>query len=164
MSWDELVERQHAVDQEDLVVGARERPLHEPTQLHRHRRLELEPDDRAAPAALEHGLELAHQIFRLFLDLDLGVADDAEGALPLDRIAGKQPGDEQADHLLERDHAGGGCSFGARQADEAIDLVRHADERVHRLAVARARELERDGEAEIGNERERMRRDRWRAA
>ncbi len=37
-------------------------------------------------------------------------------------------------------------------------LLRHADERVHRLAVARARELQRDREAEIGNERERMRR------
>ena len=60
--------------------------------------------------------------------------------------------------LLERDdarHAG----FGAlRQADEALDLVRHADQRVHRLAVAGARKLQRDGEAEIGNERERMRR------
>src|SRR4029450_13934580 len=44
------------------------------------------------------------------------------------------------------------------QAHEPVDLVRHADERVHRLAVARARQLQRDGEAEIGNERERMRR------
>ncbi len=41
---------------------------------------------------------------------------------------------------------------------EALDLVRHADQRVHRLAVAGARELQRQREAEIGNERERMRR------
>ena len=46
----------------------------------------------------------------------------------------------------------------ARQLDEALDLLRHADERVHRLAVARACELQRDRETEIGNERERMRR------
>ena len=45
-----------------------------------------------------------------------------------------------------------------RQPDEALDLVRHADQRVHRLAVAGAGELQRDGEAEIGDERERMRR------
>src|SRR5262249_40991410 len=61
-------------------------------------------------------------------------------------------------HLLERDHPGGGRSLGTRQADEAVDLVRHADERIHRLAVARAREVERDGEAEIGNEWKWMRR------
>ena len=45
---------------------------------------------RAAPAALERGLEQAHQVLGLFLDLDLGVADDAEGALPLHRVARKQ--------------------------------------------------------------------------
>ena len=154
----ELVERQHAVDQEHLVVGAGKRPLHESAQLRRHGGFELEADHRSAPAALEHRLELAHEILGLFLDLDLGVADDAEGALPLDRIAGKQASDEQPDHLFERDHAGGGRSLGARQTHEAVDLVRHADERVHRLAVARARKLQRNGEAEIGNERERMRR------
>ena len=44
------------------------------------------------------------------------------------------------------------------QADEALDLLRHANERVHRLAVLDARQLHRHGEAEIGNERERMRR------
>ncbi len=68
------------------------RALHEAAQLRRHRRLELEPDDRAAPAALEHRLELAHQILGLFLDLDLGVADDAEGALPLHRVTRETAG------------------------------------------------------------------------
>src|SRR6185437_3684831 len=45
-----------------------------------------------------------------------------------------------------------------RQADEALDLLRHADQGVHRLAVALAGEMQRDRETEIGNERERMRR------
>ena len=40
----QLVERQHAVDQKHLVVGDRERALHEAPQLRRHRRLDLEPD------------------------------------------------------------------------------------------------------------------------
>src|SRR5262245_57311194 len=154
----QFVERQHAVNQENLVVRASQRPLYESTQFHRHGRFELEADDRSAPSALEDRLELAHQIFGLLLDLDLGIANDAEGALPLDHIAREKAGNEKTDHLFERDHAGGGRSLGTWQADEAVDLVRHADERIHRLAVARARELERDGEAEIGNERERMRR------
>ena len=140
----QLVERQHAVDEENLVVAARQRALHETAQLRRHRRFELETDDRSAPAALEHRLELAHQVLGLFLDLDLGVADDAEGALPLDRIAGKQPADEQTRHLLERDDPHRRCAVRARQADEALDLVGNADQRVHRLAVAHACQLERD--------------------
>src|SRR5258707_11872985 len=153
----QFVEREHAVDQENLVIGAGHRPLHEPTQLHRHGGFELESDDRSAPSALEDRLELAHQIFRLFLDLDLGIANDAEGALPLDRVTGEKAGDEKPDQLFERDRSDNRRSLGTRQADEAVDLVRHTDERVHRLAVARARKVERDGEAEVGNERKWMR-------
>ena len=59
-------------------------------QLVRHRRVDLEPDHRAAPAALEHGLELAHEVFGLFLDFDVGVADDPESALPLHGVAREQ--------------------------------------------------------------------------
>ena len=153
----QLVEREHAVNHEHLVIAASERALNEAPQLRRHRGVDFEPDDRTAPAALEHGLELAHQVFGFFLDLDLAVADDAEGALPFDRIAGKQPADEQAGQLLERNHPDGRASIGVRQADEAIDLAGNADERIHRPAVARAGKLQRDGEAEIGNERERVR-------
>ena len=46
-------------------------------------------------------------------------------------------------------------SAGLRQPHEPLDAVRHADERVHRLAVLGAGKLQRDREAEIGNERER---------
>ena len=42
--------------------------------------------------------------------------------------------------------------------DEAVDLAGDADQRIHRLAIAHARKLQRDGEAEVGDERERMRR------
>ena len=156
VSCDEIVERQHAVDQEHLVVGDGERALHEIAQFGRHRRVHLEPDHRAAAALLQRRLEQAHQIFRLFLDFHFRVADDAEGALPLHRVAGEQPADEQAGRALQRDDAH--LVAAARQADEAVDLLRHADERVHRLAVLHARELQRQREAEIGNERERMRR------
>src|SRR5262245_31618519 len=135
----QLVERQHAIHEKDLVVAATKRALHEFSQLRRHGSFELEPDDRSAPAPLEHRLELAHEILSLFLDLDLGVADDTEGALPLDRIARKQPADEQARRLLERDDPRRGGAVRARQPDEALDLIGNADQRIHRLAVARAR-------------------------
>ena len=153
----QLVERQHAVDQEHLVVRDAERALHEGAQLRRHRGIDLEPDHRAAAAALQRGLEQPHQILGLFLDFDVGVADDAEAALPLHGVAGEQPADEQAGRLLQRDEALA-AALRVRQADEAVERARHADQRVHAAPVARARELQRDGEAEIGNERERMRR------
>ena len=121
-----------------------ERALHEAPQLRRHRGFDLEPDHRAAAAALEHGLEQPHQILGLFLDFDFGVADDAERALPLDRVAGKQPADEQAGRLLERDEARPRRRPPLGRRMKRSILLRHADQRVHRLAVADARELQRD--------------------
>jgi hypothetical protein len=154
-----FVERQHAVDLEDsAVVGDAERALHEALQFERHRRFDVEPDHRAAAAALERGLEQPHQVFGLFEDFHFGVADDAEGADALHRIAGKQLADEKAGGTLERDQPHLPALAGRRQPNETLDAVRHADEGVHRLAVLGARQLQGDGEAEIGNERERMRR------
>ena len=151
-----LREREHAVDHEHLVLGHRRAPAaRSGADPSRHRRVELEPDDRAAPAALEHGLERAHQVFGFFLDFQVGIPDHAEGALPLDRIARKQLGDEQRGDLLQRDQARGAVRRRG-QADEAVDLLRKADQRVHRFPVAGAHEMERQGEAEIGNEREGM--------
>ena len=153
----QLVHRQHAVDQEHLVVGGGQRALHERAQLFRHRRLDLEADHRSATAAFQRGLEHAHQVFRLFLDFEFGVADDAESALALHGVAGEQPADEQARGLLQR-HQPHRLVLARRQADEAVDLAGHADQRVHRLAVGDARKLQRDRKAEVRDERERMRR------
>ena len=66
----QLVHRQHAVDQEHLVVGGGKRLLHEAAQLFRHLGFHLEPDHRSAPPPLQRGLEQADQIFRLFLDFE----------------------------------------------------------------------------------------------
>src|SRR6516165_11820839 len=102
----ELIEGQHPVDEKNLIVRAGERALHEDLQVRRHCRLELEADHRSAAAPLEHRLELAHEILCFLLDLDLGIADDPECPLPLDRIARKQSSDEKASCLLKRDDAG----------------------------------------------------------
>ena len=153
----QFVHRQHAVDQQHLVVGGGQRALHEGAQLFRHRGFDLEPDHRPAPPPLQRGLEQPHQIFGLFLDFQFGVADDAERALALDDVAGEQPADEQAGGLLQRDQPHRAVLAGG-QPDEAVDLAGHADQRVHRLAVGDPRQLQRDGEAEARDERERMRR------
>ena len=151
----QLVHGEHAVDQQHLVVSGRERPLHEGAQLFRHVGFDLEPDHRSVPPPLQRGLEQAHQVLGLFLDLEFGVADDAEGALTFDGIAGKQSADEEAGCLFERDQAHHPI-LARGKADEAVDLAGHADQRVHRLAVGDARKLQRHGEAEARNEREGM--------
>ena len=91
----------------------------------RHRRFELEADHVAAAAALQRRLVRAHQIFGFFLDLDVTVAQHAEGALALDVEAGEQLGDEQADDGLEPDEAQLlVLGIVAAEADEALELAR----------------------------------------
>src|SRR5262249_15454091 len=102
-------------------------------------------------------LEQTHQILGFLLELDVAVADDAEAALPLYGVSGEELPDEQAGRILERDQPLP-AAVRIGQADETVDLHWHADQSVHAAAVADARELQRDAEAEIGNERERMRR------
>ena len=153
----QLVHGEHAIDQQHLVVGGGERALHERAQFLRHRRLDLQPDHRSAAPAFQRGLEQTNQIFRLFLDFQFGVPDDAERALPLHGIAGKQPADEQAGGLFQRDQPHRAV-LACGQADETVDPAGHADQRIHRLAVGNARQMQRHGKAEAGDERERMRR------
>ena len=152
-----LAQRQHAFDHEHLVVSHGERALHKAPKLGGHCRFHFEADHRAAAAALQRALEQAHQVFRLFFHFDVGIADHAERALALHGVAGEQPRDEQAARLFER-HDPRRPAFGDREADEALDFLRHADQRVHRLAVFGAMELEGDRKAEVRDERERMRR------
>ena len=153
-----FIEREHAVDAEHAVVGGVERGLHEAPQFHRHGRFDVEPDDGAAPAPLERGFEHPHQVFGFFEDFDFGVADDAKRTDALHGVAGKQLADEQARGCLDRDQPHFAAVAAVRQPHETLDAVRHADQRIHRLAVLGARKLQRDREAKVGNERERMRR------
>ena len=145
----EVVQGEHAVDHEDLVAGDGERRGDQRAQILRHRRLELEPDHRAAAAAFQRALEEAHEVLGLFLDLDVRVADDAERPLPLDHVAGEEPGDEQRDRLVEADEAVDARVAG--KPDEAVEGHRHAHQRGHPLprrfaAQARARRSGRDWE------------------
>ena len=92
----QVVDAEHARHDVHLVVGDRERPLHQEAQRFRHAVLDLEPDHRAAPALLQRPLEEADEVLRLFLDFDVRVADEAERALAAHLVAGEEPRDEQA--------------------------------------------------------------------
>src|SRR5262245_22508432 len=78
----DVVEREKAVDPEDLIVGDRQRALHETAQLWRHCRAELEPDHRSASALFQRRFEQSHEVLGLFLDFHFGVAHGAECSLP----------------------------------------------------------------------------------
>ena len=70
-----------------------------------HAGIDREMDDRTAAAPFQRRLVHAHEVLGLFLELDVGVSDQAEQALAADREAREDPLQEQADHLLEHDEA-----------------------------------------------------------
>src|SRR5207244_1312812 len=92
----------------------------------------------------------------LFLDLDIAVAHDPEHARAADDMAWEEPGQVHFDQLLEGQETAD--PFRRRQANEALQLCRHWQQGIHRLAVALVRHRQRDAEAEIGDEGKGMRR------
>ncbi len=140
------------------VAGDGERPLHDIAQRIRHVRLYLEADHHAAPALLQSALEQAHQVLRLLLHFDVGVADEAEGALAHDFVAGEEPRDEETDGVLQKQEAQRPRLVALRRhLDEAFQGDGKTHERLHGAALG-PDELQRQCEAEIGDERKRMRR------
>ena len=66
-------------------------------------RVDLEPHD--VPGALaqrEHALDRLEQVVVLVVELEVGVAGDAERVVGDDLHAGEQPVEVRGDHLLER--------------------------------------------------------------
>ncbi len=107
----------------------------------------------AAPP-LQRRLEQADEVFRLFLDLDVAVAQDAEHALADDGKAGKEMTEIESDHLLQRQEA----HRLPGQPHEAVERPGNEQQRLHTVAVAQPLQLQRDAEAEIGDEGKGMRR------
>ncbi len=92
---------------EDVVVGDVKLVAEELPQVGRHADIDRKPDHAAAPAALQGALESADEVFRLFLDFHLAVAQDAENAVAgqLERC-GEDAVEEQQDKLLQQHEAG----------------------------------------------------------
>jgi hypothetical protein len=94
------------------------------------------------------------RVFGLFLDLDIGIADDPERARTTHLVAGIERGDEQADHILERDEAD--CAVKIGKPEEPVKRHRQTDQRRHGLVGRLRGQLQTDREAQIGDERERV--------
>ena len=100
------------------------------------------------------GLEVADEILRLLLHLDVTVADDTEDAVALDRIAGKQFVHEQPHGMFDGDVAG----VRAGQADETPERGRHDDQRQNVLVRLGMLQRHDKAEALVRDERKRVRR------
>ena len=90
------VQRKQAIENADAIVRYTEFGGNETAQCFRHFIIELDADHLAAAPALQRAFEQAHQVFGLFLHLDIAVADDAESARALDLVAGEQTPGEKA--------------------------------------------------------------------
>ncbi len=111
----------------------------------------LHPHDLAAAAAFERGLELAHEVFGLVLDLEIAVAQDAEGTVAHYPIAGEKLADVQDQEFLKWQEA---VAAFRGERDEAVDLRRNRQKRAQGALVERALELECEGKAFVRDERE----------
>jgi len=97
-----------------------------------------------------------HQIFGFFFHFHVAVADKTEQAGAHHGVTGKQLVQEKPDHAFQC-HEAHRLAF-ARQADETLQLCWNGQQRGDGFAVLLARQLQRQCETEIGNERKRMRR------
>ena len=125
-------------------------------QVVRHGARALHVNDRTAAAALEQGLEQKHQVFGFFFDFHIAVAQDAEHARARHFVTGEETVEIERDDLFQRQEAHRLADIG--KPDEPLQLRRDRNECRDDLAVLAARKPQREREAEIGNERKRMRR------
>ena len=115
--------------------------------------LQLQHDHLAAPAPLDCRAEIAHQVFGVFLDFHVAVAQHAERARTLDAKAGKHRGGIAAHQFLDADPA---AIVG--QAHKARQRRRHQDHLGHRVVIGHPHHRKQDARALVGDERKRVRR------
>ena len=89
----------------DDRLGGGEAFLEQGDEVVGHAVLELDADDAAAPAPLDRAAEIADEILRFLLDLDVAVADDPEGAAAEQLGIGKEGADVAPDQRLDGDVA-----------------------------------------------------------
>ena len=146
----------HPVELDHLVLADQQLTHDDAAQLLGRAGGDRQPHHLAAAAPLERHLELAHQIFGLFLDLDIAVAQHAEAEVVLHPVAREEAFDVQQQHVLEEDEALRALACG--QVDETGDLMRDRQQRLPGPAVALALEFEREAVAHVGDEGEGVRR------
>ena len=117
---------------------------------------DFQADHLAAPPPLQRRFKLAHQVLGLILDLQVAVAQHAEGAMAQIDIAGKQHPQMQKQQLFQRQKAVLAGLGGQRH--KARNLLRDRQQRLQRAAVAAALQLQRQAKAGVGDEGKGMRR------
>ncbi len=116
--------------------------------------LQLQQDHRTATTALDGGAEIADEILRILLDLEVAVAQHAEHPVAADLEPGKQQVRVTEDDLLDADVDRG---F-AGQPDEPRQGRRDQYHFHHRRRIRLARQRQENAHALVGDEGERMRR------
>ena len=101
----QIDDAENAVGDMRLVRRGAEFGGDQSAQFLRHAGVHAEMDRHAAAAALQRGLVGADQVFGLFLEFHVGVADQAEHALAGDAEAREQPVQEQADQIVQHHEA-----------------------------------------------------------
>ena len=150
----QIVDAQHARNQDGVAIIDAQLALHQHQQAGRSIFLHGEMDHLAAAAALQRGLVKAHQIFGFFFHFDIGIADHPESAIANQIIAGEQLIKERPDGVFQADPA---HRF-ARQPDEARQHRRQHQQRAQQFIVGLAAQFQDQRKALVGDERERVRR------
>ena len=113
------IQAQQAVELQKFAGRDRQMVEQEALQFFRHGHVHGQPDHRAATPPLECGLPLADQVFGLFFQFDVAVADHPEMAEGLHLEAGEQLVEEPDDQLFQAHEP----DVLAGQAHEAVDMV-----------------------------------------
>ena len=119
-----------------------------------HPGLQLQPDYPPAPAALDGVGEIADDVLRFLLDLDIAVAQHTELRRAEHPIAGEQHRRETLHDRFDRHVA----RLLPRQADEAAHRRGQHHQLTDRLVVGQAHQVEHHRQPLVGQEREGMRR------
>ena len=127
----------------------------QPFQRRRRAGAEIEPDGAAAAPALERGLELAHQVLGLFLDLQIAVAQHPEDAMPGGGVTREELAQEQSQQRLQGQEADR-VTRAVGEPDEAVEFRRNRDQGAHRLAVGGTHQFEQQRQPLVRDEREGM--------
>ena len=144
----EVGDAEDALQLDDIAGVDRKGAAHHLRQVGRRALLDHHADHLAAAAALDRRLVEAHQVLGFLLDLDVAVADDAEGALPQQVVARKEQREKTGDHPFQ----GQETHAPPRQPHEARQHLRQDQQRGHRGAVDLPPHLEQHLESLVGNE------------
>ena len=109
----------------------------------RHDFRDFKADHRTAATTLESTLEETHEILRFFFNLDVTVSDHPEDPLPQNFVSREQPCGEKAQRVFQSDETDIRAGAFRRQVDEALERVRHRDQRVHCAPVTDAAQMHR---------------------